>query len=281
MTAPLAFGFLVILAIWIPGATLAEEPAPRREAKLPAPLIRAHAHNDYEHARPLLDALDHGFCGVEADIYLVDGKLLVAHERNKVKPERTLQALYLDPLRHRVKANVGRVHPGGPSVMLLIDIKSEAEQTYAALRTVLQKYADILTEFTASQTRTNAVTVVISGNRPRETIAKETQRFAAYDGRVPDLESQAASHFIPLISDDWGNHFKWRGVGPMPEAERKQLNGLVTQSHDQGRKLRFWGAPDRVEVWKEQFDAGVDLINTDNLAGVERFLLEQISAGKK
>ena len=34
----------------------------------PALLIHAHAHNDYEHARPLLDALDHGFCGVEADV---------------------------------------------------------------------------------------------------------------------------------------------------------------------------------------------------------------------
>lgn len=42
----------------------------------PKPLIQAHSHNDYEHARPLFDALDLGFCNVEADIYLVDGKLL-------------------------------------------------------------------------------------------------------------------------------------------------------------------------------------------------------------
>src|ERR1041385_3971816 len=75
----------------------------------PAPLLHAHAHNDYEHKRPLLDALDHGFCSVEADIFLVDGKLLVAHELGKTKPERTLQALYLDPLRELVKANGGRV----------------------------------------------------------------------------------------------------------------------------------------------------------------------------
>lgn len=39
------------------------------------PLPRAHAHNDYEHARPLLDALDHGFTSVEADVWLVDGEL--------------------------------------------------------------------------------------------------------------------------------------------------------------------------------------------------------------
>src|SRR2546428_201080 len=82
----------------------------------PAPLVHAHAHNDYEHKRPLLDALDHGFCSVEADIFLVDGKLLVAHELGQTKPERTLQALYLDPLRERVKANGGRVLKDGAEV---------------------------------------------------------------------------------------------------------------------------------------------------------------------
>ena len=84
----------------------------KRKAPSVVPLRHAHAHNDYEHTRPLLDALDHGFCGVEADIYLVSGKLLVAHDRKDAKPERTLQALYLDPLRERVKANGGRVYPG-------------------------------------------------------------------------------------------------------------------------------------------------------------------------
>lgn len=44
----------------------------------PAPLERAHAHNDYEHARPLFDALERGFNSVEADVHLVDGRLLVA-----------------------------------------------------------------------------------------------------------------------------------------------------------------------------------------------------------
>ncbi|MEX2112733.1 MAG: hypothetical protein WD845_06075 [Pirellulales bacterium] len=97
------------------------------------PLAQAHAHNDYEHERPLLDALDHGFSSVEADIYLVDGALLVAHNRSDVKPERTLQKLYLDPLRQRVKSNGGSVHPGGKPFYLLIDIKSDGETTYAAL----------------------------------------------------------------------------------------------------------------------------------------------------
>src|SRR5438128_1656766 len=32
----------------------------------PTPLLHAHAHNDYEHTHPLFDALEQGFCSVEA-----------------------------------------------------------------------------------------------------------------------------------------------------------------------------------------------------------------------
>src|SRR5215510_7968791 len=100
----------------------------------PQPLVQAHAHNDYLHPHPLFDALEHGFCSVEADIHLVNGKLLVAHERQMTKPERTLEALYLDPLRERVKKNGGRVYPNGPEFTLLIDLKSDWHNIYPALR---------------------------------------------------------------------------------------------------------------------------------------------------
>src|SRR5688572_24752148 len=88
----------------------AEEPQAAAEVR---PLVRGHSHNDYFRKRPLLDALDHGICSVEADIYLVDGALLLGHDLKDVKPERTLQALYLDPLRERARANGGRVFPNG------------------------------------------------------------------------------------------------------------------------------------------------------------------------
>ena len=45
----------------------------------PKPLGQAHAHNDYYHKRPLLDALSHGFCSVEADVFLKNGNLLGGH----------------------------------------------------------------------------------------------------------------------------------------------------------------------------------------------------------
>lgn len=246
-------------------------------AETSLPLERAHAHNDYEHRRPLLDALDHGFCSIEADIYLVDGQLLVAHDRPDVSSQRTLQALYLDPLRERVRKNAGRVYRVGPSITLLIDIKSEADATYRALRDVLQNYSEMLTVF-GPTVRTNAITVIISGNRPRQLMQAESERLAAYDGRLEDLEGSESSAFIPLVSENWARVFRWRGEGPMPAAEKEKLRQIVQRAHSQGRRIRFWATPDRPSVWTELCDAGVDLINTDDLPGLSGFLAARAKA---
>ena len=249
---------------------------------LPKPLARAHAHNDYEHPRPLLDALSHGFTSVEADIWLVEGRLLVAHHRKDVRPERDLESLYLEPLAARLRqvSRVGsaaagdgpaRVFPGGPEFTLLIDLKSAAEPTYLALHDVLARYAEILTEVRRGKVTVRALRVIISGNRPRELIAKQELRYAAIDGRLGDLESDAPAHLLPLISDRWTSHFRWRGEGPMPAAEAAKLRAIVARAHRDGRRVRFWATPERRAVWTELRDAGVDLINTDDLAGLEKF----------
>ena len=237
------------------------------------PLPRAHAHNDYEHTRPLFDALDNGFCSIEPDIYLVDGQLLVAHDRDKTTPERTLQRLYLDPLRKRIHQNGGRVYKGGPPVVLLIDIKSEATSTYRALRKVLEQYADIFTRFSGQEIQTNALVAIISGNRAPELLAAERVRFAALDGRPADLDGHTSTALFPLISEDWNKLFTWRGTGPLPDGERARLEAFTAKAHTQGRKVRFWGAPDTPQVWTEFLRGGVDLLNADDLPRLRQFLL--------
>src|SRR5437660_6077230 len=149
----------MLLAAAGAAALLAAAPAGGQPAWV-TPLRRAHAHNDYEHKRPLFDALEQGFCSVEADIYLVDGKLLVAHNFTQVKPERTLQALYLDPLRAQIKQNGGRVYAGGPQVTLLIDLKTKWQTIYPVLRSVLKDYSEIITTFSGDSVHTNALVVV-------------------------------------------------------------------------------------------------------------------------
>jgi len=244
------------------------------------PLVRAHAHNDYEHPRPLLDALACGFGSIEADVYLVDGQLLVAHDRKAVKPERTLEALYLDPLRERVKQNGGRVYRSGPTIILLIDVKSEAVATYEALHAVLKNYAAMLTVFRDGVTTPGAITVIVSGSSAPAVMAAQALRYAAMDGRIDDLNGQTAPALIPLVSDNWQKVFSWRWTGPIPAAEARKLQGLVEQAHAQGRQLRFWNTPDNPATWSVLYGAGVDLINTDQLTGLQGFLRAQKSSAK-
>ncbi|MCI0360753.1 MAG: phosphatidylinositol-specific phospholipase C/glycerophosphodiester phosphodiesterase family protein [Planctomycetaceae bacterium] len=238
-----------------------------------APLPQAHAHNDYAHARPLADALDHGFTSVEADIFLRPEGLLVGHEARELAPERTLQRLYLDPLRERLAANGGRVYRDGPPFYLMIDVKSEAEATYAALDKVLAGYADILSVTKDGKFEARAVTIVLSGNRAKETIAKQAVRYVGIDGRPEDLKLEAPSHLVPWISANWNLVFTWHGEAPISATEKTKLSELVKQAHDQGRQVRFWATPEKETVWRELLAAGVDRINTDKLAELEAFLL--------
>jgi hypothetical protein len=239
------------------------------------PLIKTHAHNDYLHDKPLYEALEHGFTSIEVDIFLVYGKLMVAHDLWKIKPEWTLQSLYLDPLQDLVHLNEGSVYPDWPhSVILLIDIKSEAEPTYELLREVLAEYEDMLTTFTPESTNLGAITVIISGNRPKTVMENEAFRYAALDGRLKDMENDVNPNLIPLISDNWKKHFSWQGNGPMPEEERLKLGKIVNSAHEQGVKIRFWATPDGPDVWEELLAADVDLIGTDDLSGLQKFLME-------
>ena len=238
----------------------------------PKPLTNLHAHNDYEHAHPLFDALDHGFCSVEADIYLVEGKLLVAHNRSEVKSERTLQVLYLDPLRERTRKNGGRVYPHGPEFTLLIDLKSSWQTIYPVLREVLKQYSDILSTVEGSQKKTNAVVAIITGDRSRNMFTGESIRYAAFDGDLTDLDLTTPAELIPWISSNWSGTFKWRAKGPFPEDERTKLREIVAKAHQHGRRVRFWGAPDNADFWRELLANGVDLINTDDLEGAQKFV---------
>ncbi|GAA3019543.1 phosphatidylinositol-specific phospholipase C/glycerophosphodiester phosphodiesterase family protein [Streptomyces fulvorobeus] len=254
----------------------------------PRPLARAHAHNDYLHPRPLHDALDHGFTSVEADIFLVGGELLVAHEPATLDPTRTLASLYLDPLLARVTANHGAVYAGhrGSPLHLLIDIKNEGAATYAELDRQLQPYRKILTRFSHGRVHPGAVTPVISGDRAaRLPMEAQRTRYAFYDGRLDDLEGPATAAFIPLVSSNWTQNFSWRGAGPFPAAERDRLRLLVDTAHRQGRRIRFWATPDvpgpdRDALWTELLAAGVDHLNTDDLAGLGTFLRARARVGR-
>ena len=125
------------------------------------PHLNAHAHNDYEHAHPLKDALQNGFISVEADVHLRKGNLVVAHNR-ATDQSPLLEILYLAPLDSILSGNRGQIYTNleknAEPFYLMIDVKTEAEATYFALKKLLLKYPVL-------QNRNGPVKIFLSGNR--------------------------------------------------------------------------------------------------------------------
>ncbi|MFW5472038.1 phosphatidylinositol-specific phospholipase C/glycerophosphodiester phosphodiesterase family protein [Knoellia sp. CPCC 206450] len=243
------------------------------------PLERAHAHNDYEHDRPLLDALDHGFTSAEADVWLVDGELYIGHDGPDLA--RTLRSTYLEPLAQRFRENGGSIHrQWRDTFRLLVDVKSEGTAAWPVIERQLADHPQLFTAYRQGRVHERAVTAVISGNRDLAAMQSATTRFSFYDGRMGDLGGPLGADLVPLISDNWTKHFTWLGAGPMPEAERAKLRTIVATAHARGQEIRFWATPDaalpnREALWRELVAADVDVLNTDDLAGLQSFLLAE------
>jgi glycerophosphoryl diester phosphodiesterase len=204
--------------------------------------------------------------------------LLVAHDLAQSSSERTLQSLYLDPLFQRFLAHKGRIYDASGEFTLLIDIKSAEGPTYQALRALLVSYANrpngqgFLTRTVRGVTEPGAVTTIVSGGVVAADVEAEWERYVGIDGRSTDLDSTRPASVMPLISERWGQLFTWDGRGAMPAAERAKLKAFVDAAHLKGRRVRFWATPERPAVWQELLGAGVDLINTDDLARLAAFL---------
>jgi hypothetical protein len=264
---------LALVAVGLPSA--ANAVAPHRSTV--QPLERAHAHNDYEHDRPLLDALDDGFTSVEADVWLVGDQLYIGHDGPDLS--RTLAATYLEPLRQRFRDNGGSIYPRWDgSLRLLIDVKSEGTAAWPVIERELARYPELMSFARGGTVTLRPVTAVISGNRDLGAMTAATTRRSFYDGRLSDLGSGLPASLMPLVSDNWTKHFTWQGVGPMPAAEREELRQIVATAHSRGYDVRFWATPDlatpaREALWRELVAADVDAVNTDDLAGLQSFLL--------
>jgi hypothetical protein len=240
------------------------------------PLPNAFAHNDYCHEHPLFDALDNGYTNIEADIFLEAGDLIVAHINPFFRTDKTLESLYLKPLAERIQKNNGQVYKGyNEPVVLLIDIKTGANNTYTALKPLLDKYRSILSGYENGTVYPRAITIVLSGHKPYKMIKSEESRLAFIDEDLRKTEKDTtAAHVYTLSSCKYGKLLKWNGTGSIPDDERKRLCTYVTMAHKYGKKVRLWASPENNTVWEELLKCGVDLINTDKLVTLKNFLIQ-------
>ena len=232
------------------------------------PHANAHAHNDYEHNRPLFEALENGFISVEADVHLQGENLLVSHD-DPHKNSKTLETLYLRPLDSLRLKNGGSIYENHKRpFFLMIDIKTNGEETFRVLVNLLSKYAKSLN----TPHQKGAIQILISGNRPVDLIMNDPNHFTAIDGRPSDLGKGFSFTFMPLISDNYQNIISWNGLGSPSNEEREAIKKLANAVHAENKKLRLWNIPDQQNAWQALLDCGVDMINTDNLHELNLFL---------
>jgi len=155
---------------------------------------QAHSHNDYEQKFPFYSAYNEKLGSMEADIFLRNDSLFVAHNLKDIRSDRTLSALYLDPLNAQIKKNGGKIYAeGNQEIQLLIDLKTNSEQTMPVLVKVLEKYQSVLSP-------KGPVKIVLSGNTPSPVDFQKYPDFIYFDGRPEISYTPAQLARIGLIS---------------------------------------------------------------------------------
>lgn len=231
----------------------------------------AHAHNDYQHARPLHDALDHGFNSVEADVWWHRRRVEVSHYGFNFKG--TLRRLYLDPLQRRVD-QLGSVHGDNERFTLWIDIKDHDPALARALSRLLDRYP-MLSRLDGTKLRGGMVDVVLTGDDElkRQIVGAGGSPPATRDSL--DFNALAAVDVDPTVTHyslDWSRHIGWDGEGEISGGDRDALRCIVDAAHGQGRRVRFYGAPDTASFWRLAEEMKIDFISTDRLTAMAAFL---------
>lgn len=231
--------------------------------------LNAHSHNDYEQKVPFEWAYNAHFGSIEADIWAVDDDLFVAHNHNQVTPERTLDALYIQPIVSKFKANGGKAwNDREGNFQLLIDLKTPVEPTLSLLAEKLKKYPEVF-DPTVNQ---NAVKIVITGNRPNPEQFDNYPGFIYFDGLLNLRYDEKQLKRVALFSDNLSNHTKWKGEGSIPANDLRKLTQVIDSVHQLKRAVRFWNAPDTPQAWQLFMDWNADIINTDHILQLESFL---------
>ena len=197
------------------------------------------------------------------------------------------------------------IDPKDGSLILLVDFKADPNKSAKILNQVIKPLKPYLSKVKDGIFYKGSVTVLISGNRPREdslydyendinhdktrTITtnpiqrltnifkrKENitnnnkegkERFLFIDGRINDVHRQEPTSLMPLISLNWSTVQLYRLLGKGDEFMKK----CADLAHSQGKKLRIWGAPNTESVWKRMMRNNIDWLSIDDHERFARF----------
>ena len=220
-----------------------------------------HSHNDYQQAEPLLNALRNKVYSLEADVYLVNDTLKVAHDKNEISSAPSLASLYIQPIIQLFQTHQGYIsNDRNYAPVLMIDIKANGEDVLTALSKLLKPYSTVFDR----TVNPKAVQIVISGDRGDRSKWVNWPSFIFFDGRINEEYDEAQLKRIAFISDSYFNYARHN------DSTDAMISQLVERAHGLEKLLRLWAIPDNPISWAHLGELGVDIINTDKVAECRR-----------
>lgn len=200
---------------------------------------------------------------MEADVFLIDGRLRVGHDRNQASRAGTLEAVYLQPLAS-LAARCGQLTESGAPFLLLLEVKEASHPAYEALVAMLQGHEHWIALDGVHRDR--PVEVVMVGWTPAEDDARVMRQ-----RRIANRGDTLAGPGVRLLSMDYGKTMgrRWRTAA----GRRKWVSTLrAARRANPHCLLRVHNVPVEARIYKELLAAGVDLVGTRNLAATRGVL---------
>ena len=244
---------LVFLAALFPLTLAAQRP------------VILHSHNDYVRVAPFWEAYSQHCGSIEADVHWHEGALLVGHDVKDLTPERTFDAMYVQPIVQVVRANGGKAWPkSSDRLILMVELKSATEPELSEVIDLLGQYPDVFCG--------DAVQLVITGNTPAPENFDSYPHWVYFDGDIRENYTPAQLARVGMVSNSFRLFAKkWNGKGRMIDPELDAVNAAIDKVHSWGKPIRFWEAPEGTTAYFTFWKLGVDIINTDKPAVASLF----------
>jgi alkaline phosphatase len=256
----LMFGFLMVLPVFFLSPCLRARERIQAERKQAIP--RYHSHNDYLHEHPLVDAIRAGVSSVEADVWKYWDGLFVSHFPVFGK-SGSLDSWYLEPW-----SRSSELQESEKWDYLWMDIKGPASGVKGAL---LERLKNLF----LGEGSPRPVIVLTGDTEVKRELATLLNKIPEVSGRIlRDAEEVSVSDPLRQEGRDpwgwyslsWPDRYSWDGKGCMPSGEWDRLKREIALVRAKRRQVRYFHVPNTVNWIRMAEEAGVDLIDVDDLS---------------
>jgi len=121
------------------------------------------------------------------------------------------------------------------------------------------------------------IKILLSGNRPVNSLASDQKRSMFLDGRIHDLEKNYSPNLMPIISENYSKIFGYTFFSKIPtEKKMDHFRKIANEIHAQNKLFRLWNIPENEPVWTLLLKNELDIISTDRIEKLSSFLDETL-----